>query len=211
MTNTDYRDVKPSDLPVIQYLNQRITFDLLATLEDGFSQFKTLETQYSDSSGASSSLQGGIGGKNVLTLLGISLGGKISESAEDSQREVTKEELVHTPSSLFARLRNELYTRSLVNQIDESGNLDGISEGDFVEFKATLHRIQIFEIFEVFELLSPILELTDTNTQPADTGRSRRSRRRQNNQQDNNQQGNVLDQVKGIRDMISRSGSQDII
>ena len=86
MTATANSDMKPSDLPVVQYLNQRITFDLLATLEDGFSQFKTLETQYSDSSSTDASFKGSIGSKNVFALLGISLGGKISESDEDSQQ-----------------------------------------------------------------------------------------------------------------------------
>ena len=96
--------IQASDLPVVQYLNQRITFDLLATLEDGFSHFTTIETQSADSSETKSSLQGGVTGG----FLGISFGGGMSGTEEDAQREIMKEELVHTPSSLFAQLRSEL-------------------------------------------------------------------------------------------------------
>ena len=206
MTNVADQDMKPSDLPVVQYLNQRITFDLLAVLEDGFSQFKTLETQYSDSSSTRSSAGGRIGSN--LPFLGIRLGGNMSESEKDSQNQLEKQELVHTPSSLFAKLRSELYGRHLVNHIRNPESLANITEGNFVEFQATLHGIQVVEILQALELLMSFGETfdDDSNKSPR-TGKGPKARRNNASQQQNK----TLQQIKAISKAIQRDGSRDLV
>ena len=202
MVNQADRALQAIDLPVVQYLNQRVTFDLLATLENGFSHFTTIETQSSDSSVTNSSLRAGI--KNVL--LGISFGGGLSGSEEDSQNEVTREELVHTPASLFARLRSELYSRGLVQNILNDNSFSMIHTGDFIEFKATLHRVQLIEVLKAFELLSPMGDTLDEN--PNRGSNRRRNKAPRNNYQQPN---TMLEQVKAIRTAISGDSSQDIV
>ena len=90
MTEEFNKSIQAHDLLVVQYLNERITFDLLATLEDGFSHLATIETQDSKSSETGTSLQGGV------NLLGVTLGGRRNDSSEGSRRDMVKEELVHT-------------------------------------------------------------------------------------------------------------------
>ena len=194
-----------SDLPVVQYLNQRITFDLLATLEDGISQVKSIETQFSDSSSAQSSVEGGVKAGFGVPLFGITLGGNRSSGAEESELETTKEELVHTSSSLFARLRSELHTRSLIHKVSDIDSLSEIREGHFVEFEATLHRIQIIEILDAFTLLLPLGELTDSDTKQAAGGQSKQ---RKDSKQSTT---SMLKQVKVIQNALSGSGSQDLV
>ena len=44
MTNKEESQLVVTDLPIALYLNQQVTFDILAALEDGFSRFSTVET-----------------------------------------------------------------------------------------------------------------------------------------------------------------------
>ena len=201
VTHAD-RALQAGDLPVVQYLNQRVTFDLLATLENGFSHFATIETQSSDSLATKSSLGAGI--KNVL--LGISFGGGISGLEEDSQSEVIREELVHTPASLFGRLRSDLYSKCLVRDVLNADSLLKIHNGDFVEFEATLHRIQITEILKAFEILAPFGEIFDEGSQKPSTKGGVKGRRNSNKQRNP-----MLEQVKAVQVAISGVGSQDIV
>ena len=202
MTTETNQKLQASDLPVVQYLNHRITFDLLATLEDGFSHFKTIETQGSDSSLTKSSLQGGI----TSGLLGISFGGGLSGSEEDAQSEITKEELVHTPASLFAQLRSELKAKGLVNEVLNFDSLCDICNGQFVEFEATLHRIQIIEVLNALEFLVPLGEAFDESSER--TNKRQKGRARSNSNQQSNK---MLEQVVAIRKAISGAGSQDLV
>ena len=158
MADDTSNDLKASDLPVVQYLDQRITFDLLATLEGGFSHFTTIETQSSESASTESSGQAGIGVSNGFAFLGVNLSGKKSKGATGAQSDVTTATLVHTPSSLFARLRSELSSRNLVHPVSTSDDLTQVREGYFVEFEATLHRIQLLELLNVLAEIAPLIE-----------------------------------------------------
>ena len=130
----------------------------------------------------------------------------MSESEEDSQREVMKEELVHTPSSLFARLRGELDSRCLVREVLDDDSLSKIHNGDFVEFEATLHRIQIIEILKAFELLAPLEDTFGAGPNEDSNKRSNKARR------SNRQQQNAMpEQVKAILTAMSGVGLQDIV
>ena len=199
--------IQASDLPVVQYLNQRITFDLLATLEDGFSHLTTIETQASDSSSTRSSLQGGV----TSGFLGISFGGGMSGTEEDAQREIMREELVHTPSSLFAQLRNELKAKELVKEVSNPDSLCDIRNGEFVEFEATLHRIQIIEVLNTLEFLLPLGEAFDESSIETNKGRRGKGRRGKVHNGTNQQPNRMLEQVRAIRMAISGAGSQDLV
>ena len=46
----DYDQIRASDLPIVLYLNQRLTFDVLASLDGGFSHFTTIQTTFAGES-----------------------------------------------------------------------------------------------------------------------------------------------------------------
>src|SRR3989304_4217900 len=108
------------DLPVVLYLNQRLTFDLLAALEDGFSHFTTVQASSSATSTKEVSGEAQLGVSNVFALLGITFGARGARRGEDADTETSTAEIVHTPASLFARLRQELVRRGLVTFISTS-------------------------------------------------------------------------------------------
>ena len=205
--------LQASDLPVVQYLNQRITFDLLATIEDGFSHFTTVETQSSESSSVKrtgqAEIKTGLGIGSIITLFRLNLSGKRSSGEGESQREVKSGELVHTPTSLFARLRNELYSRHLVHNISKSEDIAEVNEGNFVEFEATLHRDQIIEFLETIEGLIPLI--TAFGEESNNPGEGRKSRRRKDRQTNDNQKNPTLVQVESLRKAIMASGTQDLV
>ena len=151
--------VKVSDLPIALYLNQRVTFDILAILEDGFAHMTTLHT--SSSSEESAGLEAGaqLGIANPFAFLGLSLGAKGRLGTINESAEVTTEQLFHTPTSLFARLRQELFQLGLVevvqsNQVD----FEKIRPGQFIEFEAVLRRSPIVSLLDTFVGLAPFAE-----------------------------------------------------
>ena len=205
MVSETSHDLESSDLPVVQYLDQRITFDLLATLEDGFSHFTTIETQSSGSASTESSGQAGIGVSNVFAFLGVDLSGKRAKGTTETQGGVTTATLVHTPSSLFARLRSELSSRNLVHPISKSDDLAQIKEGYFVEFEATLHRIQILELLDAFAVIVPLVDVVGANPDGIEVnqGKTRRTNKKQANP--------ILAQIDSMRKAITAAGSLDLV
>ena len=149
--------LRAQDLPLAQYLDKEKTFDLLAIIEGGFSHLATRETQTSTSSLTESI-------SNAAAILGlfspfidISLGRSSLRSSDDARHQLTRENLVHTAVSLFARLRNELHRRDLVVEIQSTTDLKDVSAGDFVEFQATFQRSKFDEVMDLMNAFAPLL------------------------------------------------------
>jgi hypothetical protein len=146
-----------SDFAVAVYLNQAVVFDLLAMIEDGITQMSTIRTSESKKAGT----EAGIGGSNVFALLGVRLKGGF-ESTDG--REVTQER-VHTPLSLFAKVRTHLQKAKLVHDLTkESTHVADVRAGHFVEVEVRLRRNPLVESLEaVTETIGGIRVLTSWN------------------------------------------------
>ena len=202
MSNQVEPQIIATDLPMALYLNQRLTFDLLATLEGGFSNFTTVQT--TSSGETATELSGGaqLGTSNVFAFLGMQLGGHGSRQAGQKQSESTTENIVHTPVSLFAQLRKELQDRELVRCVSTSSNFDEVRPSDFVEFEATLQRTQFLVQLEALAELVPIMSAFEEPT------RSKASRSRKQNKSTNSA---TLKQVNSLLNALTTGGSQDLI
>lgn len=157
MSDQVEREITAVDLPMTLYLNQRMTFDLLATLEGGFSNFTTVQTTSSGETTAELSGGAQLGISNVFAFLGMQLGGRGSRQTGQKLSESTMENIVVTPVSLFARLRKELQDRKLVRSVSNSLNLSELQPSDFVEFEATLRRHQLIVQLSAFAELMPLM------------------------------------------------------
>jgi hypothetical protein len=122
--------------PVVLYLNQKYALDILAMMEGGFSQIETLTATQSTGEDRSSRVSGGIGFRNVFGLLGVSLASDRSGVERDNQAIERKSEKVHTPNSLFSKVREQLHEALLVRT---ETFLDA-GPGDFVEFNVVLEK-----------------------------------------------------------------------
>lgn len=150
--------MKPTDLCVPIYLNQKIVFDVLAMLEDGFSQLSTVTTSASESEAAKSGYGGSVGASNVFAFLGVTLKAeRAKEKGTQGQQEATVEK-VHTPTSLFYKLRSLLNEESLIERVTTIEDVERLESGQFVEFKAILRKNPLFDYVDTFK---QILEIAD--------------------------------------------------
>lgn len=145
--------MEPADLCVPIYLNQKIVFDVLAVLEDGFTQLSTIRSSASETESAGSKIGGSVGASNVFAFLGISLGGT-RDKQKGSQGQTEKAvEKVHAPTSLFSKLRFLLDERSLIERVAEIDEVEHLKSGQFVEFRAILRKNPLFDYIDVFSRL----------------------------------------------------------
>lgn len=145
--------MQPTDLSVPIYLNQQVVFDLLAVLDDGFSRLSTIKTSGSETETNKYGMGASIGVSNVFALLGVSFSGERSkEKGSHDQTEISQEK-VHTPTSLFAKLRLKLQELELLRNIDSDESLEKLASGEFVEFKALLRKNPLVETIESFKQL----------------------------------------------------------
>ena len=201
-----------TDLPMTLYLNQRLTFDLLATLEGGFSNFATVQT--TSSGETATELSGGaqLGISNPFAFLGVQLGGHGSRQSGHKISESTTENIVHTPVSLFARLRRELRDRKLVRCIAPLGKLDSVRPGDFVEFEATLRRSPLIDVLDSFSELIPLMKLADVGTtQIASQSGRRRGGKSSAGQRKQDEISVIGNQIDVLRSAVTAEGSQDLV
>jgi len=154
--------MKSTELPVPIYLNQQIVFDLLAILEDGFSQLSTIRTSVSESEKDQYGMGASIGVSNVFALLGVSFSGERGKEKEaQEQKEISKEK-VHTPTSLFAKLRGLLQKAELVRDITELDTLKNLKSGEFVEFRAILRKNPLVDTLEGVKSLMEMAVIFDS-------------------------------------------------
>ena len=203
MTSQDLQELNAADLPIALYLNQRLTFDSLASLEDGFSQFSTVQTTTAGARSSGVEGEGQLGISNAFALVGIKLGAKGFRKADQNQSESVTDEIVHTPTSLFARLRKELRDRSMVSTIEALSDVGNVSPGDFVEFEATLTKSPIVELLQSYSELFPLIALFQE--QPPTKGRNKRA------PQAPSENDRVAAQIDAILSVLTANGSLDVI
>ena len=212
MSNQGETEIFATDLPIALYLNQRLTFDVLAALEGGFSHFRSVQTTASGGTATEASGGAQLGLGNSFALLGVKLGGQRSRQEEEGRSENITEEIVHTPASLFARLRKELRGLRLVREVSQPVSIDDIVPGTFVEFEATLRRSPIVELLTTLSQLAPLLQILDSPASQPESkrgrvGRGGKEQRRQS--QGNN--GSIENQIEQFQRAVTAEGSQDLI
>lgn len=203
-------ELRASDLPLTLYLNQRVTFDLLATLQDGFAQLTTLQESSSDAKSSEFQGEGGLGISNVFALLGVKLGAKASRGTTTSSSGTTTQEMIHTPTSLFASLRQELRSRGLIREIGiDGGGFDMIEPGDFIEFQAVLRRSPLIDILTTFRDLTQMLDGISPAPPPISGSGAGKGPRRGAPQRNDHKL--MLGQIETLMQAITSKGSQDLV
>lgn len=179
--------------PVTTYLNQNVVFDLLAVIEDGFSQVTNLNVSNTDGKTTNSSLNGeaGFGLYGIKTKIKAAMGIEKNSSEEKS----SSEEKIHTPTSLFAKLLSYLEENQLIHDIEEKVDLDNLMPGSFVRFNSKLEKNPLISLLESMEQIM-VLAMTFQPTQKS-------------NKKDGNQE--ILKQVKSMRNSLVENNNMDLI
>jgi len=131
--------------PVVIYLNQKYALDILAMMEGGFSGIETLTSTRSSEETQDRKVTGGIGFENVFGLLGVSLGSDRTKSDREDQATEVRTEKVHTPNSLFAKMRERLHAEKLIRMSE----VIEAKPGDFIEFNVTLQKNSLVHAIEI--------------------------------------------------------------
>lgn len=154
--------------PISFYLNQKFVFDILAILEDGFSQMQTLKQVENSESNTDKAVKGDIGISNAFGFLGVSLGGNRSKADKQANQQESEFKKVHTPNSLFAKMREILTKKKLVR----TREIMSAKPGEFVEFKAVLRKNPMIDnlesYFSVFKLAMNFQDKPQNKTQRAE-------------------------------------------
>jgi hypothetical protein len=161
--------------PIPIYLNQKYVFDILAMIEEGFNQLETVKSrEYVDES-TSKRGSAEIGVSNVFAFLGVSLGGaRETNKSDESEKEILKEK-VHTPNSLFARMREALNEEKLIKNDD----FLQCKTGDFIELKITLRKNPIIDALEAFESLMGMALIFSNSNDTKNKGQARKEKETQ--------------------------------
>jgi hypothetical protein len=164
------KDPKEKFISIPIYLDQKVVFDHLAIIEDGFSQFSNIVETESEDGKLSANTEASLGTTNALAFLGISLGAKAgaaTETAAASQSQTTKTK-IHTPTSLFHIYRDYLLDQQLLQKITSDTELKSIVPGSFVEIHGSLEENPVSAFFSsISELMtSPIMKLMGNKSTP---------------------------------------------
>jgi hypothetical protein len=195
----DTRPDNPYPLPL--YLNQKYVFDVLSMMERGFTQLETVTERRKDEEETGSRLSGGVGFSNVFGLLNVSFGaGRARRERSEGDEEVSSER-VHTPNSLFARMRERLYEERLVQSNLASG------EPAAAKFVETRMRLEKNPLVESIETMLSILRLaTIFEDRGSGGGRGQRQGQRSSGRRSENEQ--LLSQMN---DFLTELNSGEIV
>ena len=196
--------MKSTDLCIPIYLNQQIVFDSLAVFDDGFYRLSTIKTASEESEASKSGLGASIGVSNVFALLGISFSGERGkEKGKQEQFEISQEK-VHTPTSLFAKLRIKLQEQELLKYIETNDGFEELENGDFVEFRAVLRKNPIVDTIEGFKQVMEIAALfTD------DKNRSEKTPQKGSRPKNTNTE--IMRQMDGMLSALAQSNSIELV
>ncbi|MBM6995992.1 hypothetical protein IM700_010075 [Paenibacillus sp. DXFW5] len=177
------------------YLNQRIVFDLLAIVEEGFSQLQSIKTSEKNEKGTNADVSGEIGTKNVFAFLNLGLKSAIGRKDSKLAEKEVQEERVFTPASLFSKLRDSLIERKTLNVLDNKFTPDKLMPGAFVEFSGILKRNPMIAYMEgMIQMMEMAMLFT---SQP--------KKQKPNTEQE------TITQMKKFTGMLKQAGSLDLI
>ena len=194
------KKIDKDKLTIPIYLNTKIVFDMLATIEDGFSEVKNIQT--SNTKSKDEEINAGIGASNVFSLLKIGIAA--NKKNGDSKEEVVSEERTHTTVSLFQKLKVELEENQFIKQQDS----DELLEGDFVELKGTLKPNPVIDMLVNFKELMALINVFDDNK-----GNKSKSQKIMENQKFSSQLSALIDglQTDGKKDIICQTSDMEIV
>jgi hypothetical protein len=194
-----------NNAPIIPvYLNQRIVFDLLAMLQDGLSQVAKITTTESDTQSIANEAGATFGVAQAFAgLLRIDLSGKRASAKESAGETARSEERVHTPASLFFKLRQMLIERGHLTVIDA---YTSVMPRQMVEFTTTLRGNPVVAVMNTMEsafgMYTAFVEAS--NPQKGGSGKKAQTPESASNAR-------VVAQMKSFRDAITSGSTIDIV
>lgn len=133
-------EVKKENLTIPVYLDEQIVMDLIATIDDGFSEFYTIETTKNKGIGTEVNANGQ--GK-VLKLFKAKM--DLSHSRENTNGTKKQESKVQTVVSMFHNLKQYLNQNDFIEK-----NNKEFKNGDFIELQGEFSINPLIDLLNTF-------------------------------------------------------------
>lgn len=90
------------DLCIPIYINEKIVFDLLAIIEDGFSHISEVKTSSSNQNNLNGEVNSSLKSSSIFSsLFGVALSAKLNGDSKNIENKENRKEKVHTNVSIF--------------------------------------------------------------------------------------------------------------
>lgn len=186
-----------NDLIIAVYLNQRIVFDLIAILQDGMSTVTRISSSEETKNADTQRYGAAFGLSQALSsLLKIDVSGDREKSHDGSTGFQKSEERVHTPSSLFQKLRSIL---GADNKIEVVRDQYKPAPGHIVEFGTALRRNPLIQAMDTFTQLFEMALALDTT--PGKAGQKNKP----------NELTKIKSQVASFSELLKAGDTVDIV
>lgn len=163
-SNENY-SIKDIILPV--YLNQRFVYDILATINGGFTEFYEIKDRDEDNKRVDGTVKSSIGTDNSFLLIKADIDASLNAETENSNQKEKNYKKTHTPTSLFMQVYQYLVDNKQIKMLSGTNDIDDISSGDFVEIKSSIKQNTMVELFykmnKALDLTNVFIKFGNTN------------------------------------------------
>lgn len=195
------------------YLDIDLLLDLLASLEDGFSTFKKINTTENNEQNISN--QGNVGFSFGQFF---SFGLRRTKNDSESTNNVSEIEKYYTYGSMMNKLLNKLDDEKLVKTLSDEDSWNQLELYDFVEIQGKFKPNPLSDSFNKIQnmvdliLKIPILN-TDTTTKNKNTNRNNKSNNKNKNYKPKEIKNmeNINEMFKSINESLEKENSQKYI
>ena len=184
--------VKKENLTIPVYLDEQIVMDLIATIDDGFSEFYTIETTKNKGIGTEVNANGQ--GK-VLKLFKAKM--DLSHSRENTNGTKKQESKVQTVVSMFHNLKQYLNQNDFIEK-----NNKEFKNGDFIELQG---EFSINPLIDLLNTFSNFFEMSGVINKAANTSKAK------NKRTEALKDVQIESQIKGLIKVFETDGKIDVI
>ena len=184
--------VKKENLTIPVYLDEQIVMDLIATIDDGFSEFYTIETTKNKGIGTEVNANGQ--GK-VLKLFKAKM--DLSHSRENTNGTKKQESKVQTVVFMFHNLKQYLNQNGFIEK-----NNKEFKNGDFIELQG---EFSINPLIDLLNTFSNFFEMSGVINKAANTSKAKNKRTEALKDMQ------IESQIKGLIKVFETDGKIDVI
>lgn len=183
------------------YINEKIVIDMLAIIDDGFSQVS--QVSYTEHDESETNARGEVGlstNSTILSrLLKINFGLEGNKKKVGGNEETVTSEKIHTHTSLLSKFRKNLIEYNLIKQ---ESNIDEINIGDYIEIQGTLQKNPLIDYLDS---MINMMRMVEIFTEEPELGSKKKSNERKikNNSE--------ISQVSSFIQELQSSGTIDFI
>ena len=193
--------IKTNKLIVPVYINEKIVFDMLATIEDGFSMVSQVNyTEHKESNSIQKAEAGLSTSATILSkLLKINVSGELNHSGNKGEKESVSTEKIHTNVSLLSKFRNYLTKENIIKTSFDISKMD---VGDFIEIEGELQKNPLINYMDLFVDIFRMVEIF--SEKPSVGGKTQAKAQKE-------QENKILQQIKSFAGELKHSGTIDFI